>query len=615
MVDARPRSVSRRRVLQAIAASSAMGLAGCQGDGDDDNDGTDAGDGGDGENEAQELGERVPTIVLGYWSSFGSETKTHQDMVPVPEEGWLEAGIPVEVQGIEAFESHGYVLNDDREGIPDVATYSTTSRPTNVDPDEYCRNYAIDWAGPNGLANTHNYANCEYTKPAIQQQQAENREQRRELVNECRSIASNEAAVIPLATIVLNSAWRPDAVEVAGIGSKGINQNNPRPYIISNVEGDTLFSSIRQSTIQTLNWLTRGDPSINAFYNLTLHSPLLEYNVDLELENMLASNYEDESPTEKVVELRDAEFHNGDPITASDVKFTYEFLNDNSEEITYFPEIPLEEVEVIDETTARFVLSQPHAPLHTKVLPLFGILHEPSLEGAKDGPADFSPDPETYVGSGPYALDDWEARVSLSLVPHPTGHPVYDPGHDITFRGFDSTGAITQALINGEIDVAGDLTNGDIETLNQQASDVVETHQATGYSNHDLEPQYHIPPTKFFAFRDALGTAIDRELLNEVAFDGQSEYDTYSALMPPNHPWRPPEDMLHQFTDDPTGDVEAARQKLLDAGFGWDDDGNLRYPADADLSPLWPEGEFPQPEDFPCVDGEGGLSQDFLDSL
>jgi peptide/nickel transport system substrate-binding protein len=75
------------------------------------------------------------------------------------------------------------------------------------------------------------------------------------------------------------------------------------------------------------------------------------------------------------------------------------------------------------------------------------------------------------------------------------------------------------------------------------------------------------------------------------------------------HPWYP-EDEVYQATDDPTGDVEQAKQILRDAGWGWDDDGNLRYPADADLSPRWPKGEYPNEDNgFPCVTADGEYNQ------
>jgi len=75
-----------------------------------------------------------------------------------------------------------------------------------------------------------------------------------------------------------------------------------------------------------------------------------------------------------------------------------------------------------------------------------------------------------------------------------------------------------------------------------------------------------------------------------------------SRVLLDTHPFSPPDDELTKFTDQPQGDSDGARRTLEEAGWGWDDDGNLRYPPDADLSPLWPQGEEPSADDFPCLD-------------
>lgn len=87
-----------------------------------------------------------------------------------------------------------------------------------------------------------------------------------------------------------------------------------------------------------------------------------------------------------------------------------------------------------------------------------------------------------------------------------------------------------------------------------------------------------------------------------MAVRGEAEPDTYSSFWAKGHPWRAPDDMLHQFTDQPSGDPDAAKQVLRDAGWAWDDNGNLHYPPDADLEPLWSQGEAPTAEDFPCLE-------------
>lgn len=116
-----------------------------------------------------------------------------------------------------------------------------------------------------------------------------------------------------------------------------------------------------------------------------------------------------------------------------------------------------------------------------------------------------------------------------------------------------------------------------------------------------LGPNCAAIPTKFRAVRAALSAALDRQAIAEtVAFD---EVDPImkSSIFVGDHPWRPSDDRLHTNSESPTGSQEEARQYLRDAGFGWDEDGNLRFPADADLSPLWPAESTPSEEDFPCL--------------
>lgn len=76
-----------------------------------------------------------------------------------------------------------------------------------------------------------------------------------------------------------------------------------------------------------------------------------------------------------------------------------------------------------------------------------------------------------------------------------------------------------------------------------------------------------------------------------------------------SHAFRPPEDEINKIVDDPTGNIDAARQVLKENGWGWDDQGNLHYPPDADPSPMWPEGEGPTSEEsnggFSCLNEEG----------
>lgn len=99
--------------------------------------------------------------------------------------------------------------------------------------------------------------------------------------------------------------------------------------------------------------------------------------------------------------------------------------------------------------------------------------------------------------------------------------------------------------------------------------------------------------------------AYSRQRIHDTIFRGGGYIQFEPSIFTQTHPWFP-DDGLPTNTEDPAGDKEGARQVLSEAGWGWDDNDNLHYPPDADLSPQWPKGENPTSEDgFACLDADG----------
>jgi peptide/nickel transport system substrate-binding protein len=97
---------------------------------------------------------------------------------------------------------------------------------------------------------------------------------------------------------------------------------------------------------------------------------------------------------------------------------------------------------------------------------------------------------------------------------------------------------------------------------------------------------------------------IDRQRINDIVFGGEAIPAPYGLQIMHYHPFFPED--IDYFTDPPhDGNVEGARTLLEDAGWEWDSDGNLHYPADADLEPLWPEGGSPDPANYECLNEDG----------
>src|SRR6188508_2314605 len=84
--------------------------------------------------------------------------------------------------------------------------------------------------------------------------------------------------------------------------------------------------------------------------------------------------------------LREATFHNGDPVTAADVVFTYELAR--SANCRFNPSVCLapflESVTAIDDTTIEFTLLEPYAPFATVILPGISIDSEAVVTAAYD---------------------------------------------------------------------------------------------------------------------------------------------------------------------------------------------------------------------------------------
>jgi peptide/nickel transport system substrate-binding protein len=588
-------------MLQAFAATTAAGLAGCNTSQDGDGSG-DGGDGGGGSG-GGELGERVPPVVFEYWSNMGRYTTIFEAATPTVKENLEEAlGVTVELKPQEYTTLTSNILNDQRENH--FAWQLHYNNPDRFDPDEMTRRWAIDWAGGNGKANLMNYASCEFSEPAISQQTATDTETRQELVNDAHTTFSDDIATIPVAPTLMLGAARSGKVEVDRVGDMGVNFNNPYVYVNSEpLDGDRILTNTNPAAIATNNF-----PVINtqvSIWSRLVHSPLVEYDENIELRKVLAETLEIENDaTEFTVELRDATFHNGDPVTAEDVQFTFDHLASHPGAFPRATDVPYESIDVIDERTVQFTTERPFLPLRTKVFAKWGILHKESWVegGAPEDPEGFTPD--EVIGSGPFQVDTFRVKEVLDLSPH-EGNPVHQPDHGVTFQAYQDTQSAFQAFQSGELHLWANISPQSIDNVEQKMSDDATTYQSIGNFPYYLAPYYPRSPTKFRPFRDAVGKALNRKKIISLAFYDLADPILDSTVLLPTHPSAPEKENLYTFTDNPAGDPEAARSVLEEAGWGWDGNGNLHYPAGADLSPMWPKGERPSPDDFPCVDESG----------
>ncbi len=94
----------------------------------------------------------------------------------------------------------------------------------------------------------------------------------------------------------------------------------------------------------------------------------------------------------------------------------------------------------------------------------------------------------------------------------------------------------------------------------------------SGHGMHEMRPNMDKKPMSDPAFRKALQHCIDRKKLVDILFEGAATICRNTPITPLNKDWSNPEIPEMEY------DLEKARKILKDAGYTWDDQGNLLMP-------------------------------------
>jgi peptide/nickel transport system substrate-binding protein len=152
---------------------------------------------------------------------------------------------------------------------------------------------------------------------------------------------------------------------------------------------------------------------------------------------------------------RGATFHDGTPVTSSDVRFSLDLYKNHAE----FPFLhgytdAFEAVEAPDPATVTLHLSHPVPNLDSQLVFLF-ILPEHVWAPHAERPVEFAND--AMVGSGPFRLEEIRSNEYVRLAAH-KNHPTAAPKIDeVVFITYGSLDALVQALRSGEVDMITEM--------------------------------------------------------------------------------------------------------------------------------------------------------------
>jgi peptide/nickel transport system substrate-binding protein len=339
-------------------------------------------------------------------------------------------------------------------------------------------------------------------------------------------------------------------------GTLTVVHNSPIPH---------LNNAIRSGT-------TTGYPATKIFA-----SPV-RLNMNFEFEPYLAESwtFSDDKKT-LTLKLRDATFHDGQPITSKDVAFSIMVIKKNHPFATMLA--PVEGVDTPDPKTATIRLSHPHpALLMALTPPLCPILPEHIFGQGdiRDNPANLNP-----IGSGPFKVASFKSDEYLVLERYEKffipGRPYLDK---LIFRIIPDSASRTLTMENQEADIYPELSNAaNIQRL--MAKDYLKA-TPEGFSLIGplawLEFNTQKKPFDDKRVRQAISYAIDRKHLTQSLFRGMAGIAT--GPIAPGTPF---------YTDEVNSyavDLEKANKMLDEAGYPKNAEGSrFKMTIDAETHP------------------------------
>lgn len=292
-----------------------------------------------------------------------------------------------------------------------------------------------------------------------------------------------------------------------------------------------------------------------------VYDGLVRMNGDLLPQPNLATKWEQVDPTTLMVTLReDAKFHDGKPLTADDVVFTYTTILDPklaSNAASLFA--PIQSVEAVGPNQVKFTLKHPYAPLLSYLD--IGIAPKHVVDAGQDISS-------TPVGSGPYKFVRWDRGSEIVLEANPD-YPSGAPGtKEIVFVTLGDNTARAQALEAGDLDmIMTPLSPDDVQRL--AGDDRFVNTKLPGLTVTYLNFNTASPVLADPKLRHALGKLVDQDVIVNQIYGGLDIPGT-SVLIPPSA-WSYTAEIKQ-----PSFDVEGAGKMLADLGWTAGSDGILQ---------------------------------------
>ena len=562
--------VNRRDFLKATTAGGTVGLtalAGCsgnQGDGGDGSDGSDGSDGGDGSDgdDGGNGGSNLPTYT--YVNNAQSYNPPRHDAINlIASQFDDELGLDMEVDVLEWGTLFSRVSEEYDYSFATWHTFFVSEPVTELN------NLFNSSNTDPGQGNYSGYENPDLDELMGNYLGEPDADTRIDQCHEIQQTLMDDVPTMPITQMpqpaIFNnnqvSNWEADL-------ANGFNSY----WTMINLEmegGEDTLKGYWPETLSTMNVLGHNDESKHVYQFNMMYDFLVQLNNNAEPdpEVSLATDWDrvDETTIEYTIRT-DHSWHDGEDLTAEDVAFTYNYVNDNEVPLYSTQSQYIDSAEVVDESTVRINMSEPLGPFNLAVANLIPIIPEHKWAD-RDNPSQANI--EEPVGSGPMMFDYWEQGSEFGMVRF-DDHFAPVSFEKRFWRVIPEASTVWENLINGD--------------LNYEPFGRIDRQLDQNQDNENIGTEFNVAPT-FWMFtpnerqeglddpqmRKALVEAIPRTAIVDQILFGFPDpgFNIVSPAFGPLH------------TEDVTEyeeSVDAARSRLQEAGYTFNDDGAIQAP-------------------------------------
>ncbi|WP_158587558.1 ABC transporter substrate-binding protein [Neobacillus notoginsengisoli] len=319
------------------------------------------------------------------------------------------------------------------------------------------------------------------------------------------------------------------------------------------------------ATNQDIPHLDPHGTAANTSFRVTymLYDRLVTYDgKDTEVKPQLAEKWDisDDGLTYTFHLRKDAKFHDGTPVTAEAVKYSYSRAIDIGKSAAgqFSGVVTKESFEVVDDHTIKIKLVKPFAPFIKTLGTVYANIVNPKL--AENHGDDFG---EQYLsdkdmGSGPYILDSWDRGQKLVLKANEDYWGGAPKLKTVNIQIVNEPSTARLMIEKGEIDLIDDTMLSPDVMKEMEGKEGIEIIKSPGYQIDDIAMNVEKKPLDNVKVRQALGYAINYEsIINDILLGaGQRAH----GIIPEGMFGYNPDTKLFEY------DLEKAKALLKEAG-------------------------------------------------